>query len=142
MSIPDDAILPPTEPDEETTLPATDFTPAGENDVHPAEFIRIDLVPANAQFTSTNPDVPDQFIPNARIIVTNDYAYVFVDGPNTVRSLVGYLTGFTGSNKEGYTAHFPDGSLYFRRSASCACGSRLRGVRPFPYVQFAPLSIF
>lgn len=142
--MPDDAILPPAEEVSEQ-LPSTDFTPAPVDEVPPAEFIRIDLVPANAQFSplegQTTPEA--RFLPNVRIIITNDHATVYAEGsPEPQRVLVGALTGFTGSNKEGYTAHLPDGTLYFRRSESCACGSRLRGIRPYPYVPHAPISIF
>jgi hypothetical protein len=142
MTIPENAILPETETTEFT--PASDFTVHALDDVPEAAFLRIDLVPANAQFTpKEGAPAEAKFFPNARIIVTDGYAYVFSEGgPDPIRNFQGTLTGFTGSNKEGYTAHFPDGTLYFRRSESCACGSRLRGIRPFPYVQQAPLSIF
>jgi len=143
-AIPEDAILPETETAEFT--PASDFSVHDLNDVPEATFLRIDLVPANASWKpkeGAEEQSPAKFFPNVRIIITNDYGFVFSEGgPDPVRNFQGTLTGFTGSNKEGYTAHFPDGTLYFRRSESCACGSRLRGIRPFPYVAQAPLSIF
>lgn len=145
MTIPEDAILAPAQQEGEFT-PATDFTTHTVEDVPEAAFIRIDLVPGNAQWTpkeGAEEQSPAKFFPNGRIIITSDHGFVFSDGPgHPVRNFGGNLTGFTGSNKEGYTAHFPDGTLYFRRSESCACGSLLRGIRPFPYVAQAPLSIF
>ena len=145
MTIPEDAILPVAEQPAELT-PASDFGSYAVEDVPEAAFLRIDLVPANAKWTpkeGAETQSPEKFFPNVRIIVTNDYGFVFSEGgPEPVRNFQGTLTGFTGSNKEGYTAHFPDGTLYFRRSEGCACGSRLRGIRPFPYVAQAPLSIF
>lgn len=106
-----------------------------------AQFIRIDLFPAYVKFTAEDESVIEY--PDVRVILTDSHAFIFQDtniGPRAV--LIGELTAFEGTNRDGYTATLDDASMYFKRSTGCGCGSLLRGIRPFPSVPHAPLSIF
>lgn len=122
---------------------------------NPAQFIRIDLFPANAVLTlkaqpqgedSEGEDAPEPVTQNfttVRVILTDTEAYIYADtkeGPRAV--LRADLTAFEGTNRDGYTATLDGGSIQFKRSNGCGCGSRLRGIRPFPSTPHAPLSIF
>lgn len=108
---------------------------------YPAQFIRIDLFPANAVFTPTEGE-PIEY-GSARVILTDGNGYVYADTPTGPRAvLVGALTGFEGSNKTGYIGTFDDGQLSFARSNGCGCGSRLRGINPLPSTPHEALSIF
>ena len=100
-------------------------------EVEPAEYLWIDLFPADI----TKPD--GEVMGEVRVIVTNDRMYVLddmVEGPQVVLSEP--LTEFGGSHKEGYTVATEEGTYAFSRSPKCGCGSRVRGVQPFPGVPF------
>lgn len=93
-------------------------------------IIRVDLFPASAVVKTSDGEVS---YPNARVIVTQDQAFVFTDSPTGPKQAwVGRLDEFDGRNTIGYTATLADESVIsFRRSGGCGCGSRLRGFRPF-----------
>lgn len=140
--LPEDALLPVDEAPVPESLYAIDLATTPYTEVPDAQFIRIDLYPANAELRDENGN-QTQFFPNVRLVLTDSYASIFADGPgDPVRVLLASLTGFQGSNREGYTAYVPGGTIYFKRSTGCGCGSRLRGVRPYPYAPQVPLSIF
>lgn len=91
-----------------------------------AAFIRLDLFPAEALVAG------ERFTP-ARVIVTDDTLYVYMDGQGGPR--VAYetrLEDFTGRRTIGYTVTAADGQeVAINRASGCGCGSRLRGFHPF-----------
>jgi hypothetical protein len=101
-----------------------------------AAFIRLDLFPASL----TGPSLNGGIIERTRVIVTDSFVYAFVDGnagPELRQSFE--LEEFTGSPLVGWTATVDDGDVIeIRRSSGCACGSRLRGIAPFPGVPYQP----
>lgn len=107
-------------------------------EIKPAEFIRLDLFPAQIIINS-NEGVIAAVQGDARVIITNDMAYIFQDGPTGKPEAVfgEYLEEFEGSNREGYTVTTATGNvLVVTRSKGCGCGSMLRGFFPFPGVPF------
>ncbi len=104
-------------------------------DVEPAEFIWIDLFPAAVRSGSLeNAPISEEL----RVIVANNYFYVIddtIDGPAAI--IKEPLDEFDGSNKTGYTVTTTLGNTYyFIRALNCGCGSRIRGIFPFPGVPF------
>lgn len=98
-----------------------------------ANHIKIDLFPA--MITSPSNKVPGGFSNEFKIIVTDNYFYVFGDlgtGPGPL--IQQPLVSFDGSNKVGYTVVTEQDTFTFQRSTGCGCGSRLRGFNPFPGV--------
>lgn len=91
-------------------------------------YIRLDLVPADV----------DGIQQTVRAIVTDAHFYFFVDTTNGPDALIsGALYDLEGRNTIGYTLTVDDEerTVYlFRRGRGCACGSKLRGFRPFPGV--------
>jgi len=108
-------------------------------DVEPANFIWIDLFPADVR-----PGGPDSATmgEELRVIVTDNYFYVIddtIDGPAAV--IKEPLESFDGSNKLGYTVTTTLGNTYyFIRALNCGCGSRIRGLFPFAGVPFVARS--
>src|SRR4029453_6425121 len=110
-------------------------------DVEPANFIWIDLFPAEVHAGGENePPMTDQ---EQRVIVTDNHFYVIadtLDGPQAV--IKEPLVEFDGSNKTGYTVTTTlENTYYFKRAANCGCGTRLRGIFPFDGVPQAPRNI-
>jgi hypothetical protein len=108
-------------------------------DVEPADFIWIDLFPAAVSIgNSEQPPISEEL----RVIVTNNYFYVIddtIDGPAAI--IKEPLADFDGSNKTGYTVITSSGQeYYFIRATNCGCGSRIRGIFPFPGVPFVARS--
>ncbi len=104
-------------------------------DVEPANFIWIDLFPADVR-----PGGEDQptMGEELRVIVSDNYFYVLddtIDGPAAV--VKEPLESFDGSGKTGYTVTTTIGNTYyFIRALNCGCGSRIRGLHPFAGVPF------
>lgn len=102
-------------------------------DVEPANFIWIDLFPADVRpGGEDSPTMGEEL----RVIVTDNYFYVIddtIDGPAAV--IKEPLESFDGSNVLGYTVVTSSGATYyFKRATNCGCGSRIRGIFPFPGV--------
>lgn len=112
--------------------------------VHPprssAPQIRADLFPARV----TSPDGSVIFThDNARVIITEDSLFIFVDSPGGPALAVNArLDEITGDRKTGYTARYasPGGNpavLQFSPSGGCGCGSRLRSFTPWTPMRYA-----
>lgn len=99
------------------------------------EYLRLDLFPAKVYAFN---EESSGNLATARVVVTNDEAFVFGDGPTGVEvKWSGRLEDFTGDNKQGYTIVLHDGTtLQVARSGGCGCGTRLRGFQPFPGVPY------
>lgn len=91
-----------------------------------AEFIRLDLFPANIEKDVT------QIGYESRVIITDDMFYIFKDGESgPVVYLAESLVEFEGNNLQGYVVTTDNGQYLVVRAPSCGCGSRLRGFFPF-----------
>ena len=110
-------------------------------DVEPASFIWIDLFPAMVSVGGENEKPMDD--QELKVIVTDNYFYVIGDtleGPAAI--IKEPLESFDGSNKVGYTVTTSlNNTYYFRRADNCGCGTRLRGIFPFPGVPLAARNI-
>lgn len=99
-------------------------------DLPAANFIRLDMFPAIVRGLP----FPNGVIDRQRLIVTDAHIYLFGDtanGPAVTYSWV--LEDISGRNTTGYKMITEDGEVIeARRSNGCGCGSRLRGIRPFP----------
>lgn len=101
-------------------------------DVFPANEIWLDLFPAKI-----DPQT-DEFEPKHeeyRVIVTDNYLYIIddtIDGPKAI--FTDPLLHFEGTNKVGYTVTTELGTFHVSRAPNCGCGSRIRGIYPFPGV--------
>jgi hypothetical protein len=93
---------------------------------------RLDVVPV--VLTLTPADGPSRTIGKARVIVTADRVYVYVDsssGPAEAYS--GRIDSIDGRNTTGWQVVAASGDvLFFRRGGGCLCGSQLKSFRPFP----------
>lgn len=102
--------------------------------LQPATYTLLDLFPAaisGPTFTAQHEEY--------RAVVTDTYIYALDDGPDgPFVAFSAPVSGFAGSNKEGYTVNTPDGIYTVYRAPNCGCGSRLRGVRLTPTVPRAP----
>lgn len=94
--------------------------------------VRLDLAPSLARITP--PDAAETTYPRARVIVTDERIYVFVDSPTgPALAYEGRLESLEGRNTTGYQAITATGdAVYFKRGGGCMCGSRLRSFKPFP----------
>jgi hypothetical protein len=98
-------------------------------DLEPAAFISLDLFPASVQ--TGNVVIGEEF----RAIVTDNYFYVLEEiGTGPSLKIKEPLVLFEGTNKTGYTVTTDKNVYSITRAANCGCGSRLRGVMPFPGV--------
>jgi hypothetical protein len=101
-----------------------------EVQVPPAVYVRLDLSPA----TLTGPALPGGRLDRRRAIITDAYVLVFADaagGPVLEYELT--LDKVTGKPATGYDVLTEEGlSFHVSRSTGCLCGSRLRGLRPYP----------
>ncbi len=101
------------------------------------DFIRFDLFPARVE-------VGDQIFDPSRTVVTDDSIIVFMDsssGPVSVYEE--RLDDFSGNPKVSWIAEVDSGdTVKISRAGGCACGSRLRGFRPFPGVRHVPHKAF
>lgn len=101
-------------------------------DVQPANAVWLDLFPAKIT------TVEGLFEPSHeeyRVIVTDTYFYIIddtIDGPKAI--LTEPTVNYEGSNKIGYTVTTPDQIFLISRAPNCGCGSRIRGIFPFPGV--------
>lgn len=93
---------------------------------------RLDLAPAVA--TLTTPDGAPQQFNRARVIVTDERVYVFVDGNRTpVEAYSARIESVEGRNTIGYRVVTAGGdTVDFKRGGGCMCGSQLKAFRPFP----------
>lgn len=108
-------------------------------DVEPANFIWIDLFPADVHpGGSSEPSIGQEL----RVIVSDNYFYVIDDTINGPAFIIKEpLVTFDGSNKTGYTVTTENGNSYFFiRALNCGCGSRIRGIFPFAGVPFVARS--
>lgn len=99
-------------------------------DVFPANEIWLDLFPAHIESDAWEPKHEEY-----RVIVTNTYFYIIddtIDGPKAIVTLP--TESFEGTNKVGYSVTTPEGSFFIQRAPNCGCGSRIRGIFPFPGV--------
>lgn len=104
--------------------------------VRPAEFIRLDLFPATVE-KIIHEDTVEILSDQARVIITNDTFYAFIDGEFGTEILIEeYLIDFTGSNISGYIVITEETAYKITRTKHCGCGSRLRGFFPYPGVPF------
>lgn len=126
---------------EPTPTPTPTPTPEPPNLLTNPQFIRLDLFPAQITPDPTASGRP------ARVIVTDSYLTVFEEpttpqSPQTTTppspSYALPLLDFYGSPLHGYTAVTDDGTFHISRAKGCGCGSRLRGIRPFPLAPYAP----
>lgn len=93
----------------------------------PAQYIRLDLVPARVEGVEKT----------TRVVVTDAHYYFFVDTPTgPLPEVSGVLYDIVGRNTTGWLITDEDQTTTYsvKRGAGCACGSRLRGFRPFPGV--------
>lgn len=97
-------------------------------------YIRLDLFPANVTRVGT----AGPYTNRARVIITDQDFYVFLDAPGgPVCDVSGVLYDASGTNRTGYSVSLDDGTEYsVSRSTNCGCGSLLRGFRPFPGVPY------
>lgn len=105
-------------------------------EVEPAQYIQIDLFPAQVEVDG------DSLGEDNKIVVTDNMVYVIKHGPvdpyivfqaPTTRAL------FDRTSITEYTVGTTDGHVVtFRRARNCGCGNRLRGVHPFPGIPYAP----
>lgn len=91
----------------------------------PAEYVRMDLFPCTVEGPQGT------LGPEARIILTDNHFYVFVDAPLGPEAILKVKheaeTDYTGSLKDG----FQIGEYRVVKNATCGCGSRLRSFYPF-----------
>lgn len=101
-----------------------------------AEFLRFSLFPLHVVVTDED---GEQTLDHhkAKVVITDDEAYVYTDGPNgqIEVSVQDRLLDFSGDAKTGWIATTEDGlTINIERSRACSCGSRLKGFNPFPGV--------
>lgn len=94
--------------------------------------MRLDIFPAALNVSGGATD--EEYL-SARVIVTADRIYAWKDGmrgEGPVLVMDERIDDITGRNTTGWTVTLSDGrEAFFRRGGGCACGSRLRGFRPF-----------
>lgn len=102
-----------------------------------AQFIRFNLFPLLVRVKSPTDEILAEY-PTTRTIVTDDEVIVYVDSSEGPR--IAYqerIDDFEGNAKIGWTVHVSDGNtVTVDRTSGCGCGSRLRGLNPFPGVPF------
>lgn len=95
---------------------------------------RLDIVPALLAVSGSDHE-PEEY-PQTRVVITADRIYAWADGPpgeGPVLVLDSRLDAIAGRNTTGWTVTLSDGrEAFVKRGQGCACGSRLRGFRPFP----------
>jgi hypothetical protein len=101
-------------------------------DVEPAQYLQLDIFPASVfPGGEENPSLGDEL----RAIVTDNYFYVIHDTISGPQLLIKEaLVLFEGSNKTGYTVTTEESKYFVKRALNCGCGSRVRGIHPFPGV--------
>ena len=96
---------------------------------------RLDLVPA-VLTVSEGSEQEGVTYAQTRTIITADRIYAWADGTageGPVIVLDARLDDIQGRNTTGWTVTLSDGrEAFVKRGQGCACGSRLRGFRPFP----------
>lgn len=98
-------------------------------------FIRLDLFPA----TVVIGELGEQRYHPARVVITDDAVYVFMDGPNFREPVYeGRLEDYYVEGSVRYAVTDSGDTLRITKASGCGCGSRLRGLRPFPGVAQAP----
>lgn len=104
-------------------------------DLEPAAHIKLDLFPASVYINGAEGVLLGE---EYRVIVTDNYFYVLHEvGDGAAILLKEPLVNFEGSNKTGYNITVgPLMYYYVKRAGNCGCGSRLRGLIPFPGVPF------
>lgn len=108
--------------------------------IAPADHIKLDLFPARVTSMGEEPTLLHK---DCRIIITDAHFYVFKESETGfVVAESGPITDFEGSNAVGWTITTPENREFIIfRDANCGCGSRLRGIHPFPgvpYVAYIP----
>ena len=101
-----------------------------------ANFLRFSLFPLNTNITNSDGERIFDHQKN-RVIITDDEVFVYIDGQNgkVETAFNDRLLDFSGDVRTGWTATTEDGfTVNITRSASCSCGSRLKGFNPFPAV--------
>ena len=101
-----------------------------------AEFIRFSLFPLHVVVTDADGEQTFEHH-KSKVVITDDEAYVYIDGQGGQIEIAvqDRLLDFSGTAKTGWVATTEDGlTINIERSASCSCGSRLKGFNPFPGV--------
>lgn len=91
-----------------------------------AAYLRLDVFPGTAVVNQTTVYTP------ARVIVTDDSVYVYMDsenGPTSVYSA--RLADYVGDRQSGEATSDEGDTVIISRASHCGCGSRLRGFHPF-----------
>lgn len=91
---------------------------------------------------TSNPEALDPesfYIPQARVIITQDYVIVAADDPSGPKVVFRerYRT-FSKSNKDTIDSRIQTISgkiLAFQRDTTCGCGSRLKSWNPYNYLE-------
>lgn len=93
---------------------------------------RLDLVPALITVSGDENRDPVSYT-TSRVVITADRMYAWVDsseGPTLVLDV--RIDDIQGRNTTGWTVTLADGrEAFVKRGQGCACGSKLRGFRPF-----------
>lgn len=94
-------------------------------------YIRLELFPARIESA-------DQTLSERKVIVTDDKVFFYANGSKgPEQEYEADLYDLSGSHREGWTILTGDQKEYrVSRDKGCACGSRLRGHRPFPYTPY------
>jgi hypothetical protein len=104
-------------------------------DLHPAEFLYLDLFPAVVTELTDDVALGDEL----RVVVTENYLYVLRDTPDGPEMLTQEATrDFSGTNKTGYTIETVFNRYYVKRAPNCGCGASLRGIHLFPSAVYKP----
>ena len=93
--------------------------------------------------------LPDAFYTKARVIVTHDTLFVFVDSPSGPASTLrvpyspAHIYGSTKTGLDLYAALDPlnpqiASVVSIRPEAGCGCGTRLKALRPFSTLRHSP----
>lgn len=112
-------------------------------EVPPAQFIRLDLFPALLIGDNLPNAQPGNVLDARRIIITDTHVLLFADsnvGPVLAHEWP--LIDIEGRNTIGWTTTVEhEGqplTFLVKRSSGCGCGSRLRGIFPYPGVPIQP----
>lgn len=111
----------------------------------PAQYVRLDLFPAVISTKDPANPLPNTqlggVLDSKRVIVTDTKVLIFADSPTGPILLHDWnLVDITGKSTVGWTIETEDRLILVRRSGGCGCGSRLRGLRPYPGLPYQPVS--
>lgn len=116
-------------------MPALSFEPPQ------ASYVRLDLFPAILSGENLPGASAGGILDSRRIIVTDTKVLVLSDsstGPELSHEW--NLVDISGRATVGWTVETEEFTFNVRRSTGCGCGSRLRGIRPYPGVAYQPVT--